>query len=216
MSTESRTIAQISRPATLVTTPHMPRTLYPCLASLAAAALWALPASAGPLASATVSTSSTSAPYNYTITLNNTGTTDIGTFWFAWTDTPGDYDFLPSSPTNTVMPAGWIAPITHNGFPGDGYGLEFYNLTGSPIAAGGSATFKFTSSDSPATIAGNAYFPGNKVTTSFVYIGFPQTDPGFEFNAKVVPEPASFALAGVGGAALLIWLRYRRRASASR
>src|SRR5437764_14888421 len=51
-------------------------------------------------ASATISTPQTSAPFNYTITLNNTGTTDIGTFWFAWTSTPSTYDFLPTTPTN--------------------------------------------------------------------------------------------------------------------
>jgi hypothetical protein len=180
-------------------------------------AVLAIPTSAqaGILASATVSTTSTSAPYAYTITLDNTGTTNIGTFWFGWTDTPADYNFLPSSPTVTSMPGGWIAPVTH-GFAGDGYGIEFYNLTGSAIGAGDSGTFKFTSPDSPATIAGNAFFPGDKVTTSFVYIGFPQTDPGFEFNAKVAPEPASAALAVTAGSGLLFaWLLRRRRANAA-
>ena len=33
--------------------------------------------------------------YRYTITLKDTGTTPIGTFWFAWV--PGE-DFLPSKP----------------------------------------------------------------------------------------------------------------------
>jgi hypothetical protein len=175
------------------------------------------PSFAGLMASATISTSSMAAPYNYTITLHNTGTTNIGSFWFAWTDVPINYDFLPSSPTVTTMPPGWIAPISHNfGFPGDGYGIEYYNYLGSAIAPGASATFGFTSPDPPATIAGNAFIPPNLVSTSFVYVGFPQGDPGFEFNVKAAPEPSSAALAGVGlGAILLTWLLHRRRTRAS-
>jgi hypothetical protein len=148
---------------------------------------------------AEVTTSQTSAPFTYTITLHNTGTTNIGAFWFAWTDHPADYDFLPTSPTNILMPSGWVAPVTHNGFPGDGYGIEFYSLGSNLIAPGqSSSAFQFTSNDSPATLAGNAFFPGFKVTNSFVYIGFPQSDPGFEFVATV-PEPVGpAALAFVG------------------
>jgi hypothetical protein len=144
-------------------------------------------------ASATISTGSTSAPYSYTITLNNTGTTDINSFWFAWTDTPAFYDFLPSSPTVTNLPTGWTAPITNTG-PGDGYGIEFYNPvynpggTGSPIAPGGSGTFAFTTPDSPLTLNGDAYIPPNKITTSWVYMGIPTTDPGFSFNMTVVSQ----------------------------
>jgi hypothetical protein len=195
------------------------RALGPCLGSLAAAVVLAVPspAFAGLLASATISTTSTSAPYNYTITLDNLGTTNIGTFWFAWTDIPINYDLLPSSPTVTSMPAGWIAPISHNSaFPGDGYGIEFYNYLGSSIAPGTIGTFKFTSADSPTTVAGNAFISSDKVATSFVYVGFPQGDPGFQFNAKVAPEPSSAALAGVGvGTVFLTWLIHRRRMSAS-
>ena len=160
------------------------------------------------LATATVSTSSTSAPYSYTITLHNTGDTNIGTFWFGWTLTPTEYDFLPSSPTVTSLPAGWFDPITHNGVPGDGYGIEFYNYFGSPIAPGGIGTFTFTSPDSPTLLAGNAYIPGNKVTTTVVYAGFPLSDAGYQFNVSVVPEPSSLVLAGVGLCiGLLTWRR---------
>ena len=170
----------------------------------------ATPTFAALAATATLSTSSTSAPYSYTIDLHNTGTTNIGTFWFAWTDIPVDYDFLPSAPTVTGMPSGWIAPITHNGIPGDGYGIEFYNYLGSAIAPGASFAFKFTSPDSPATLAGNAFIPPNKITTSFVYTGFPQGDAGLLFNVAVVPEPAGLALAGIGATlGLLAWRRGR-------
>src|SRR5262249_22707245 len=123
-------------------------------------------------------------------TLHNTGDTNIGTFWFAWTDTPANYDFLPTTPSNMSAPAGWVFPITHNGFPGDGYAIEWYNVSGAPIAPGGSAVFGFTSNDSPTTLAGNSFLPNFKILTSFVYIGFPQTDAGYRFVASI-PGPAS-------------------------
>jgi hypothetical protein len=153
-------------------------------------------------ASATISTGQTSAPFDYTITLTNNGTTSIGTFWFAWTSVPINYDFLPTSPSSVTAPAGWTTLITHSGFPGDGYGLEMYNLSGSAIGAGQTGLFHFTTNDTPAQIGGNAFIAPNKVGTSFVYIGLPQTDPGFKFNALVVPEPSCALVMGVG---LLVW-----------
>ena len=53
-----------------------------------------------------VSTSGTPASpvYNYDVTVTNTGTTTIGTFWFAWI--PG-YDLLPHAPTSIASPTGW-------------------------------------------------------------------------------------------------------------
>jgi hypothetical protein len=165
-------------------------------------------------ATATVSTASASAPYHYTIDLHNTGDTNIGTLWFAWTTYLGfyQYNYLPTSPTGAVAPTGWIAPVTHNG-PGDGYGIEFYNISGSPIAPGGSGQFQFTSNESPAVLAGNSYLPPDKVATSFVYVGFPQQDPGLKFTPAVsaVPEPATLALSGLGAAFLLGFHRNKRR-----
>jgi hypothetical protein len=158
-------------------------------------------------ASAELSTAQTTAPYNYTVTLHNTGTTQIGTFWFAWTLTPREYDFLPSIPTGLVAPAGWIAPVSHNATPGDLYGIEYYNVSGSAIPVGGSAIFQFTSNDSPATLAGPAWFSGFNVTHSVVYIGFPETDPGYGFDAVVVPAPGALAIGCLGAASL----RRRRR-----
>src|ERR1700753_1111245 len=50
--------------------------------------------------------------YHYKITLNNTGTTNVGTFWFAWV--PGE-DFMPTSPTNISSPPSWTSQITFEG-----------------------------------------------------------------------------------------------------
>jgi hypothetical protein len=160
-------------------------------------------------ATADITTSQTSAPFTYTINLHNTGDTNIGAFWFAWTDHPRDYDFLPTSPTNIVMPSGWVAPVTHSLVPGDGYGIEFYSIGGNLIGPGqSSSAFQFTSKDSPSTLAGDAFFPPFKVTNSFVYIGFPQGDPGFEFVATV-PEPVSAGAVAVFGCIALASRRKR-------
>jgi hypothetical protein len=179
------------------------------IVSLAAAA----PALAALSASAVVSTSSASSPYDYTIDLHNTGNTNIGGLWFSW-DAGTDYNFMPVSPTNISAPAGWTFPISHL-FPGDGYGIEFSNVSGSAIAPGADGIFHFTSTASPATMAGPGWFPPNNVTTSWVYVGLPLNDPGFRFNASVstVPEPTSLLLlAGGGAAGLLLARRYRRAA----
>jgi hypothetical protein len=157
------------------------------IAPLVLTVLVAVPALAGLLATATISTSQTSALFNYSILLKNAGTTNIGTLWFGWI--PG-YDFLNASPTNLSVPAGWLAYS-----PGGAgtYSLEMYNNSGSPIAPGNTGAFSFTSTETPAQLAGNALF-GNKVTTSFVYVGSPQSDPGYQFNISIVPEPSSLVL----------------------
>ncbi|MGN6369984.1 MAG: PEP-CTERM sorting domain-containing protein [Phycisphaerae bacterium] len=152
-------------------------------------------------------TSSTAGNNDYTVTVHNNGTTDIGTFWFAWTP-PGDpieYDFLPTPPSAATQPTGWVGLIS-SGFPGTS--LEYYNLSGSPIAPGDSATFGFTTTDSQATLEGTKF--GFPITTSFIYEGFPLTGAFAQVNPTfvAVPEPASMSLLGIAGLALL----KRRRA----
>jgi hypothetical protein len=176
-------------------------------------AVYAVPARAALSGSATISTSQTSAPFTYSITLHNTGTTNIGSFWFAWN--PSGYDFLATQPLSVTPPTGWTDTIT-NLYPGyDGYGLEFVD-TGAPLAAGGTLTgFKFTSNDTPAQLAGNSiWYPSPPVGTSYIYQGAPEApgDPGALVIATVttVPEPPTFLLAIVAGIlGLLTWRRQR-------
>lgn len=138
--------------------------------------------------------------YDYTISLKDTGTTDIGTFWFAWVPPgqPIEYDFLPSQPLSTTQPAGWIVgPFA--GFPG--YSIEYYNSTGSLITPGQTATFTFNSPDSPTTLQGTTFgFPD---TISFIYAGAPEVGSAAQVNPAFVPEPATYALLAAGFAALL-------------
>ena len=135
-------------------------------------------------ASATVSGTLAGGAYQYSATLNDTGTTTIGTFWFAWV--PGE-DFLDVSPTNIVTPAGWTAIVTHVG-AGDGYAIQYKaTAAASYLQPGASLSgFGFTSTETPAQLAGNSpFFPTTPETTSFVYSGAPFSDPGFDLTAAV-------------------------------
>jgi hypothetical protein len=136
--------------------------------------------------------------YEYSVTLNNTGDTNIGTYWFSWI--PG-YDFLTPSPTQVSSPAGWTGGVQQDGFLTGYYALEW--TTNTPLAAGQSLSgFKFDTSESPSALMGTSYFAGYPVATSYVYIGASEASPGQLFNTSItVPEPmtlAPVALAAVG------------------
>ncbi len=147
-------------------------------------------------ASATISAAPDGSNFDYTIQVTNTGTDNIGTFWFAWTppQMPTEYDFLSSNPSSASGPAGWVAPAPF-GFPG--YSIEFYNITGSPISTGQTDTFQFTTSDSPTALQQSTF--GFKNTTSFIYSGFPEVGATAEVSPTfVVPEPSSLILVTAG------------------
>ncbi len=120
----------------------------------------------------------------YTATLNDTGSTSIGTFWFAWV--PGE-DFLDVSPTNIVSPAGWTAVVTHSG-AGDGFAIQWKaTSSASDLQSGASLSgFGFTSSETPAQLSGNSpFFSSTPELTSFTYTGAPFSDAGFDFVAAL-------------------------------
>jgi len=122
-----------------------------------------------------------SSHWQYTITLDDTGSTTIGTFWFAWV--PGK-DFLATPPGSITAPAGWTDTITHGG-SSDGYAIRWVaSSPSSYIQPGGSLTgFSFVSSDSPSSVFGDSvFYPGTPVTTSFIYSGSPFSDGGFDFD----------------------------------
>jgi len=141
--------------------------------------------------------------FDYSITLNDTGTTNLGTFWFAWI--PGQ-DYLPVSPISEVSPTGWnVNAITHAG-SSDGYAIQWV-ASSNFITPGNSLTFSFETTATPAQIGGNSsFFPGTPVGTSFVYSGGPFSDGGARFVATLAaaPEPSTlgmlfFAAAIMGG-----------------
>jgi hypothetical protein len=151
------------------------------------------------------------ASWQYDLTLNDTGTTNIGTFWFAWV--PGE-DFLPTSPTNVLSPASWTEHIT-NGGAADGFAIQWVASGGAALTPGGVLTgFEFDSSTSPTNILGNSPFFPTPILTSFVYIGAPLTDAGFEFTVQAAPnsapEPANAVLVATGACGLLFLLARRK------
>jgi PEP-CTERM motif len=149
----------------------------------------------------------------YTISLHNSGTTNIDTFWFAWL--PNDYDFLPSLPTSIVAPSNWTSYV-ESGFYGNS--IEFYDTANSPILPGQTNnSFQFVSPDTPTALGKNGGL-GVPITYSYVYSNTAPAgdDPTgssidiFSMTITPVPEPASMVLASIGGlAGLMIWRRRR-------
>ena len=85
-----------------------------------------------PVANATLTATG---PGAYALTLNNTGSTTIGTMWYSWI--PGE-DFMGSAPTNVLSPTGWTDAITHSG-SSDGYAIQWTaTSSASDLAAGNS------------------------------------------------------------------------------
>ena len=144
-------------------------------------------------ASAIISSAGTGPTFQYSITLQNTGPTQIGTFWFAWDDVPDD-DFMTVMPTSVSAPTGWsffvtVHPDTGTGI---GYGIEFRAGSGSALAAGNSLSgFSFSSTETPAQMGSPSPIDTSfQTTSSFVYqsLPFAPGDPGFNF----VVQPACF------------------------
>lgn len=126
--------------------------------------------------------------YHYSLTFNDIGTTNLGTFWFAWI--PGQ-DYMPTVPTNISSPASWTAAIVHSG-QGDGYAILFQaNSAAAAVTPGNSLTgFAFDSATTPQQMAGPSMFYNNPpVLTSFAYTGMAFSDSGYEF---VVTLPLRF------------------------
>lgn len=152
--------------------------------------------------------------YNYTLTLDNTGTSPVETFWFAWNTY--DYDFMTANPTSIVTPSGWSDTVTtyYDYYYGYDYGIEFSTST-TPLAGGASLQFSFDSTMTPMQMAGNNPTFGNPVGTSYA-----STGPGFSgtefgpFVAQVVPEPSPLALFAVGTFGLWAFCGRKRRSMA--
>src|SRR5208282_1329067 len=80
--------------------------------------------------------------YDYTMTLQNTGTNALNSLWYGWT-TSGDN--LPSDPTSAGNSLGWANDVSGNS-------IQWINSSGTALAPGASATFTFVSGDSPSAI----------------------------------------------------------------
>jgi len=149
--------------------------------------------------------------FDYTITLQNTGTTSLDSFWYAWTQTGNN---LSTGITNPGSSLGWVdtAFTGNTSISWEGNGVNV-------LAAGSSATFTFDSTETPTAIttapAGGsvAYVSATGPTT------FGQNQPGlstpvFYPTLTVVPEPASTGLLAAGALVVVaVGLELRRTRS---
>jgi len=127
--------------------------------------------------------------FNYQITLTDTGTTNVGTFWFGWV--PGD-DFLPTAPLSTSNPSGWTNMLVGSNNAFDGTSIQWVAQSSSAaLKSGQSLTFGFSSHDTLAQLAGaSPAHPSFPAMTSFIYVGAPETDPGDQFTVTEASVPA--------------------------
>ncbi len=128
-------------------------------------------------------TSTPKPTYHYALTLTDSGTTTLGTFWLAWV--PGA-DFLPSVPTAVTDPAGWSHSLSGENTTDNGNSIRWVASDGARVSAGKTLTgFAFASADSPAVLAGKSpSHPGSDTLTSFVYSSGPFSDGGLSFKVS--------------------------------
>jgi len=143
--------------------------------------------------------------YQYNFTLNNTGTTNIATFWVGWTPVgynglPYIYDLLQGVPSINNSPTSWVGlPVADSPF--GGYSVEWYGF-GTSLAPGNSlSNFTLTVSDSPSQMSGPSII-GIPRSTSWVYEGSNQSggnpsDLGTIVSASEVAVPEPAVLGGV-------------------
>jgi hypothetical protein len=171
-----------------------------------------LPLSAGLLATSTMTWTQLDATnYHYDLILNDTGTTTVGTFWFAWI--PGQ-NYMPTTPFNIAGPTSWTPVITGGG-AGNGHAVRWVAAVGVRLNPGDSQSgFGFDSATTPTEMAGNAvYFANPPVTTTVVYSAGAFSDAGLTFTipltAAATPEPSAIVLSSLGLAGLMAARRKR-------
>jgi hypothetical protein len=192
----------------------MPRS-FPRISLLALLAVTAFAATshAGTLsATATISDVQVSpGVYDYSINLNDTGTTTIGTFWFSWIPGAG---FLSAAPSDVMSPSGWTDLVTNGGKAIQWTSTESSSLLGPGMSLDG---FSFDSTETPAQLeldfAGPGTGTGDPVLTSTIYSGAPFSDAGSILVVSETPEPGTLllTLSGIGLAATSLKSRFLRR-----
>jgi len=181
------------------------------LALVAAAGLAASTATShAQSATATIYGVAAGGSYDYTITLQNTGTTSLDSFWYAWTQSGNNLSANISSPGSSL---GWVdTALTGN------TSISWEGNAGNALGVGQSATFTFVSPETPLAITTS---PSGE---SVVYVSgtgpntFGQNSPGsaspvFSPTLVAAPEPSAVSLlvAGLAGlAGLSRWSASRK------
>ncbi|MGA9779653.1 MAG: PEP-CTERM sorting domain-containing protein [Limisphaerales bacterium] len=147
-------------------------------------------------ASATIFDVAVAGGYDYTITLNNTGSISLEDFWYGWTQ---DGNNLPSDPSSLGSSLGWSGSLF------GGNSVEWQGSSGTALAPGNSATFTFFSASTPTAMTTP---PAGESVAYVNGIDFSQNTPGdstavFSPTLVATPEPSSIALLAIGSLGLL-------------
>ncbi len=150
--------------------------------------------------------------FDYTITLKNTGTTSLDSFWYAWTLTGNNLSVGITSPGSSL---GWVDTSIEGNTS-----ISWEDASSShPLGVGQSATFTFDSTETPMAITTS---PAGE---SVVYVSgtgpntFGQNQPGsaspvFSPTLVAAPEPSTLGLLA-GGLPVLMgsirWLKTSRK-----
>ena len=152
-------------------------------------------------AMATISDVPAGSAFDYTVILQNTGSTSLNSFWYGWT-TSGNNLPVGHNPTTAANTLGWADTL-------DGNSIEWVNSTGTTLAPGQSGTFTFVSTATPSAITTS---PSGESVAYVNGITFTENNPGdstpvFSPTLVAAPEPSAvslltaglFGLAGLSG-----------------
>lgn len=149
-------------------------------------------------AMATISGTPNNGGFDYTILLENTGSTDLNGFWYGWTFSGNN---LPSNPSGGDNSLGWDNNLLGNS-------IIWQNNTGTPLGPGQTGSFYFFSTDTPTAITTP---PSGG---SFAYVGAVDASaytPQFSPTLVAAPEPSTVTLLAVGSLGLLVSGRRKLR-----
>jgi PEP-CTERM motif len=161
-------------------------------------------------------TPGTGGSFDYTVTLNNTGTEAIEGFWMGWV--PGVFDV--ASPTPVSNSLNWNSAISEE-TPSASSIQYGGSSTETLLGAGDSATFSFDTTTTPTDFetvmdnAGASTVYGADATQQFAFGLTASTSDTFDL-VQSVPEPSSFAFFGAGLIAFLFVLRRKQSFAAAR
>jgi hypothetical protein len=143
--------------------------------------------------------------FDYTITLHNTGTTSLDSFWYAWTLAGNNLSANISNPASAL---GW----TDTALEGNTSISWEDSAGGHALAAGQSTTFTFDSTETPTAITTSPSGESVAYVSATGPNTFGQNSPGsaspvFSPTLVTVPEPSTLGLMAVGLVAFLLWAR---------
>jgi PEP-CTERM motif len=150
--------------------------------------------------------------FEYSLSLDNTGTVPIEAFWYGWIQ--GSFN-LPTPPSSITAPTGWTSTPDNVGSANNS--VQFSFGTGSAIAPGTTGIFTFDSTSSPSALTTAPAGESVAYSAPSFMSSFDQSDPGhatgpIQVTLSSVPEPSAIGLLGMGLTAVSFW-RARRRSA---